>query len=111
MLGLIPLGTGNDFARAMDIPLDTEEAARLLVEGEVRPVDLIVDELGEVVVNHVHVGAGAQASRRGARWKERLGKVGYRQAQPRQARLPDRRRAVRRSSRRTSGCGSRWTAR
>ena len=29
------------------------------------------------MVNHVHVGAGAQASRRGARWKGRLGKVGY----------------------------------
>ena len=57
VIGLIPLGTGNDFARAMDIPLDTEEAARVLVEGEVRPVDLVVDELGGVVVNHVHVGA------------------------------------------------------
>ncbi|MFC6287347.1 diacylglycerol/lipid kinase family protein [Nocardioides sp. GCM10027113] len=79
-LGLIPLGTGNDFARAMDIPLDAEEAAALLVEGEKRPVDLVVDELGGVVVNHVHVGAGAQASRRGARWKERLGSVGYRKA-------------------------------
>lgn len=77
VLGLIPLGTGNDFARAMDIPLDTEEAAQLLVEGTPRPVDLIVDELGEVVVNHVHVGAGAQASRRGHRWKERLGAIGY----------------------------------
>ena len=77
VLGLIPLGTGNDFARAMDIPLDTEEAARLLVHGEVRPVDLVVDELGGIVVNHVHVGAGAQASRRGHRWKVRLGKVGY----------------------------------
>jgi diacylglycerol kinase family enzyme len=39
-------------------------------------MDLIVDELGDVVVNNVHVGAGAQASRRGARWKEQLGKVG-----------------------------------
>ena len=37
VLGLIPLGTGNDFARATDIPLDTEEAARLLVDGEVAP--------------------------------------------------------------------------
>ena len=66
----------------------------VVVDGEVRPMDLIVDELGEVVVNNVHVGAGAQASRRGARWKERLGSVG-RQGQPRQARLPDRRRARR----------------
>ena len=76
VLGLIPLGTGNDFARCMDIPLDPEEAAALLLDGEVRPVDLLVDELGGIVVNNVHVGAGAQASRRGSRWKDRLGSVG-----------------------------------
>jgi diacylglycerol kinase (ATP) len=76
VLALLPMGTGNDFARAMDIPLDIEEAARVVLEGEVRPVDLIVDEAGHVVVNNVHVGAGAQASRRGARWKTRLGSIG-----------------------------------
>lgn len=31
-IGLIPMGTGNDFAKACDIPLDWEDAARLLVE-------------------------------------------------------------------------------
>jgi YegS/Rv2252/BmrU family lipid kinase len=77
VIGLLPLGTGNDFARALGIPLDAQEAAQVLVDGEVRPVDLIVDELGGVVVNQVHVGASAQASRRGARWKERLGAIGY----------------------------------
>ena len=76
VLGLLPLGTGNDFARGTDIPLDIEEAARVILHGEVRPMDLVVDEVGEVVVNSVHVGAGANASRRGARWKERLGSVG-----------------------------------
>ena len=51
-------------------------------------MDMIVDELGGIVVNHVHVGAGAQASRRGSRWKDaarqgrrtsklNLGKLGY----------------------------------
>ena len=76
-LGLIPLGTGNDFARTLGIPLDPGEAAAALMTGESRPMDLIVDELGGVVVNSVHAGASAQASRRGARWKDRLGPYGF----------------------------------
>ncbi|MDQ3615417.1 MAG: diacylglycerol kinase [Actinomycetota bacterium] len=77
VLGLIPLGTGNDFARGNDIPLDPAEAARLVLDGDVRPVDLIVDCVGEVVVNNVHVGLGAEASRKAHKWKRRLGRVGY----------------------------------
>ncbi len=75
-LALLPLGTGNDFARGNDIPLEVEEAARLVLDGQPRRVDLLVDDTGSVVVNNVHAGAGAQASRRGARWKERLGSIG-----------------------------------
>lgn len=76
VLGLLPLGTGNDFARGVGLPLNVEDAARVLLEGTPQPMDLIVDEVGQVVVNGVHVGAGAQASRRAARWKERLGAIG-----------------------------------
>jgi len=76
VLGLLPLGTGNDFARTLGMPLDPVEAAKALVSGTPRPMDLVVDELGEVVVNSVHVGASAHASRRGATWKERLGPFG-----------------------------------
>lgn len=75
-LALLPMGTGNDFARGNDIPLEIEDAARLVTSGALRPVDLIVDDTGSVVVNHVHVGIGAQASRKGATWKSRLGSVG-----------------------------------
>ncbi|UFN42613.1 diacylglycerol/lipid kinase family protein [Nocardioides okcheonensis] len=75
-LALLPMGTGNDFARGNDIPLDIAEAARLVLTGEPRPVDLLLDETGNVVVNNVHVGVGAQASRKGAKWKGRLGSIG-----------------------------------
>ena len=77
VVGLLPMGTGNDFARSLGIPLEPEEAARVIASGEVRRMDLIVDELGEVVVNNAHVGAGAAASRRGAGIKKKLGSVGF----------------------------------
>ena len=72
VLALLPLGTGNDFARTLGIPLDPGEAAMSVVTGKQRRMDLIVDELGEVVVNNVHAGASTAASRRGAQWKARL---------------------------------------
>src|SRR3954467_1954955 len=77
VVGLVPVGTGNDFARGTGIPLDPAEAARVVLEGDVRPVDLIVDCLGEVVVNNVHIGVGAEAARNARPLKKVVGRAGY----------------------------------
>ncbi|MDN5894410.1 MAG: diacylglycerol kinase [Nocardioides sp.] len=74
-LGLIPFGTGNDFARGTDIPLDPVEAAGVVVHGVATPTDLLIDELGTIVVNNVHVGASAQAGQIGSKVKSVLGKI------------------------------------
>jgi diacylglycerol kinase (ATP) len=77
VVGLVPLGTGNDFARGTGIPLDPSEAARVVVRGNLTPVDLLVDCLGEVVVNNVHIGVGAQAAVNARPFKRLLGRAGY----------------------------------
>jgi diacylglycerol kinase (ATP) len=40
-LGLIPLGTGNDFARTLNLPTDLDEAIALLAAGHTRAIDLV----------------------------------------------------------------------
>ncbi|HEX7175380.1 MAG TPA: diacylglycerol kinase family protein [Pyrinomonadaceae bacterium] len=54
VFGLIPLGTGNDFARALGIPESVEEAVDVLLEG--REVRVDVGALGER--RFVNVSAG-----------------------------------------------------
>jgi diacylglycerol kinase (ATP) len=39
-LGIIPLGTVNDFARALEIPLECEEAVKMLDHNKTRQVDI-----------------------------------------------------------------------
>lgn len=77
VLALVPLGTGNDFARTLGLPLDASEAAQAVVDGHPRPTDVVVDERDRVTVNSVHLGVSAEAGKHGARWKKRLGRVGY----------------------------------
>jgi diacylglycerol kinase family enzyme len=76
-VGLLPLGTGNDFARAVGVPLDPLEAAVALTNARPRRFDLLEDDTGRVVVNAAHAGLGAQAAAVAADHKPRLGPLAY----------------------------------
>lgn len=40
-VGLIPLGTGNDFARMLNLPTAIQDCIDVLLEGNSRPIDLV----------------------------------------------------------------------
>ncbi|ANE46598.1 lipid kinase [Paenibacillus swuensis] len=40
IVGILPGGTCNDFARSLHVPLDIEQAAQAIVNGLMRPVDI-----------------------------------------------------------------------
>ena len=76
-VGLVPLGTGNDFARALELPESPVEAAERIGAAPPRDLDLIVDGDGRVVVNVAHVGIGAEAAAAAQPLKKVLGPLGY----------------------------------
>jgi YegS/Rv2252/BmrU family lipid kinase len=76
-VGLIPLGTGNDMARTLGIPLEPERAARVVAGGIERWMDLLHDEQGGIVVNAAHLGAGVTASRAATALKPVLRRFAY----------------------------------
>lgn len=76
-VGLLPMGTGNDLARTVGVPLEPAAAAAAVLRGRARPLDLLVDDTGSVLVNAAHLGVGARASRAAGALKPRLGPAGY----------------------------------
>ena len=77
VVGVVPCGTGNDFARGVDVPLEPIAAAEQIIAGRRRSLDLLVDGDGGVVVNAVHAGLGAVAAERAEGLKDRLGAAAY----------------------------------
>lgn len=65
-LGIVPAGRGNDFARMVGLPTDSEEIARVLLDGEAREVDLLglssTDGPARVVAGSVYAGVDARAA-------------------------------------------------
>lgn len=46
-LGILPLGTGNDFVRSIGIPADPEEALDVIEAGQVRRIDVARADFGD----------------------------------------------------------------
>jgi diacylglycerol kinase (ATP) len=67
MLGIIPAGRGNDFARMLGIPTDPARAAAVLLRGGHREVDLIGVRAGDgpeqVVAGSVYLGIPSEGAR------------------------------------------------
>jgi len=67
VLGIIPAGRGNDFARMLGIPADPARAAAVLLRGGYREVDLIGVRAGDgpeqVVAGSVYLGIPSEGAR------------------------------------------------
>lgn len=76
-LGILPLGTANDLARSLSLPLDLVEAARVIATTEPQPVDLGWVN-GHYYFNVASIGFSADlAAELTADAKKRWGKIGY----------------------------------
>ncbi|HEX6709785.1 MAG TPA: lipid kinase [Rubrobacter sp.] len=77
VLGLLPLGTANDFARTLEIPQDIEDACLTIADGKVVDVDLgLVGD--NYYVNVASVGLGVETTRALSPWlKKSAGPLAY----------------------------------
>jgi diacylglycerol kinase (ATP) len=74
-LGVLPIGTGNDFARAFGIPRDPVAAAARVLDGSPMPADLI--EVNGRLFGTVGVlGVGADSAMAVSRWMSDAGARG-----------------------------------
>jgi YegS/Rv2252/BmrU family lipid kinase len=76
-LGLLPMGTANNFARGNDIPVDLDDAVKVIAGGKAQKVDL--GRIGDgYFTNAVSLGLTTSLHRSGPeRMKKRFGRAGY----------------------------------
>ena len=76
-LGIIPMGTANDLARTLGIPMELEEAADVILAGNTRRIDL-GSVNGYAFFNVASIGLSAElAQGLHPTLKKRFGRLGY----------------------------------
>lgn len=75
-LGVIPLGSGNDFLRSLVGFVDLDDALRRLARGEPKPVD-VGEANGRFYLNSLGMGIDGQIAEDFVRWKFLRGELGY----------------------------------
>ncbi|MDQ6432661.1 lipid kinase [Mesorhizobium sp. LHD-90] len=76
-LGVLPLGTANDFARTVSIPPDLQKAADIIAAGNLRDIDL-GEVNGHLFFNVASIGFSAElAAELTQHAKKRWGVLGY----------------------------------
>lgn len=76
-LGVLPLGTANDFARSVGIPPDLAAAARIIAEGHLRTID-VGEANGHAFFNVASVGLAVDLAKSlTTERKRRFGRFSY----------------------------------
>jgi diacylglycerol kinase (ATP) len=79
-LGLLPLGTGNDFARSINVPADLDAALAILEAGRVQAVDVACATLAGQSRYFINASAGGFSgvvSEKAGEAKDRWGPLAY----------------------------------
>lgn len=77
-LGVLPLGTANDFAHSLGLPLDPADAAETIVSGVRRRIDLVsVESPGRRLFVNVAAGGLGLADDRADDAKAKFGQLAY----------------------------------
>lgn len=67
-VSVVPIGPRSGLARALGVPAQVPAAARAVLEGEVREMDLLVDDSGGIVLGALSIPYGNPVAHTAAHW-------------------------------------------